>query len=95
MDVGGHAAAWLHAVTGGPYHPVGPLLADAGYCSDANLTAAGPRRLIALSKACDHANVARPHHERVTARSSTTPKPPPSNPQIALGGVHHGPGRGD
>jgi transposase len=43
-------AAWIHTTTGNSDHVIGTVLADAGYNSDANLTAAGPDRLIALGK---------------------------------------------
>lgn len=52
------AAARLHVVTGNADHLIGTLLADAGYNSDANLTADGPQRLIALGKGRDQARVA-------------------------------------
>jgi transposase len=51
-------AARLHAVTGNDDHLVGTVLADAGYASDANLAAAGPDRLIALTKARDQCRTA-------------------------------------
>ena len=44
------AATRMHAATGNTDHVIGTVLADAGYNSDANLTAAGPDRLIALGK---------------------------------------------
>jgi transposase len=49
------AAGMLHNETGRPEHVVGVVLADAGYCSDSNLSAPGPKRLIALTKTRDHA----------------------------------------
>lgn len=48
----------LHAFTGNDEHVVGTVLADAGYASDANLTASGPDRLIALGKGRDQAKAA-------------------------------------
>ena len=45
----------MHAATGNADHVIGTVLADAGYNSDANLTAAGPDRLIALGKGRDQA----------------------------------------
>ncbi len=48
-------AARIHAATGNIGHVIGTVLADAGYSSDANLTAAGPDRLIALGKERDQA----------------------------------------
>lgn len=53
MDAAQDAADRMHAHTGNPDHLVGTVLADAGYNSDANLTAAGPDRLIALGKRRD------------------------------------------
>ena len=49
------AATRMHAATGNTDHVIGTVLADAGYNSDANLTAAGPDRLIALGKERDQA----------------------------------------
>jgi hypothetical protein len=49
------AAARIHAATGNTEHVIGTVLADAGYNSDANLTATGPDRLIALGKERDQA----------------------------------------
>jgi hypothetical protein len=49
------AAARIHSATGDIEHVIGTVLADAGYNSDANLTAAGPDRLIALGKERDQA----------------------------------------
>ena len=49
------AATRIHAATGNTDHVIGTVLADAGYNSDANLTAAGPDRLIALGKERDQA----------------------------------------
>ena len=46
-------ATRIHAATGNTDHVIGTVLADAGYNSDANLTAAGPDRLIALGKERD------------------------------------------
>ena len=58
MGAAQDAAARMHAHTGNPDHLVGTVLADAGYNSDANLTAAGPDRLIALGKRRDDQRVA-------------------------------------
>lgn len=52
------AAAALHAATGSPEHVIGTVLADAGYNSDANLSVAGPDRLIAHGKGRDQAQAA-------------------------------------
>jgi transposase len=48
-------AARIHTTTGNSDHVIETVLADAGYNSDANLTAAGPDRLIALGKERDQA----------------------------------------
>jgi transposase len=53
------AAATLHTLTGRPEHRIGTLLADAGYPSDANFTAPGPDRLIALGKTRTQAKAAK------------------------------------
>jgi transposase len=49
------------ATPGQPGHasPIGLLLADAGYCSNANITTPGPPRLIATGKLADLAKAAR------------------------------------
>jgi len=51
--------------------PVGLVLADAGYCSDTNINAPGPPRLIATAK---H------RHLEKTARNPDPPPPPPPPP---------------
>ena len=48
----------FHTVTQNPDHIIGTVLADAGYNSDANLSADGPDRLIATGKGRDHARLA-------------------------------------
>jgi hypothetical protein len=48
------AAAQLHTLTDNDDHLIGTVLADAGYAADANLSAPGPDRLIALGKGRDH-----------------------------------------
>lgn len=55
MQAAVRASVMLHAETNRPGHIFGVVLAGAGYCSDRNLAAPGPQRLIALSKARDHA----------------------------------------
>ncbi len=55
MNAAVDAAARLHAATTSSDHLIGTVLADAGYNSNANLTVAGPDRLIALGKGRDHA----------------------------------------
>jgi hypothetical protein len=55
------AAQRLHEETGRDEHTIGVVLADAGYCSDANLTAPGPDRLIAITKNRDQLKTAREH----------------------------------
>jgi transposase len=52
------AARHMHAGSGSNAHVIGTVLADAGYSSDANLTAEGPDRLIALGKGRDQARAA-------------------------------------
>jgi hypothetical protein len=54
-------AARIHAATGNTDHLIGTVLADAGYNSDANLTAAGPDRLIGLGKERDQARAVADH----------------------------------
>ena len=49
------AADAAAAITGSPDQTIGTVLADAGYPSEANLTAPGPDRLIALGKRRDQA----------------------------------------
>jgi hypothetical protein len=58
MQAAEQTAARLHAVTGNDDHMVGTVLADAGYASDANLAAAGPDCLIALTKGRDQTKAA-------------------------------------
>jgi hypothetical protein len=55
MRAAQNAAARMCAATGNTDHLIGTVLADAGYSTDANLTAAGPDRLIALGKERDQA----------------------------------------
>jgi hypothetical protein len=55
MDAAVRASVMLHADTNRPEHVVGVVPVDAGYCSDRDLAAPGPQRLIALTKARDHA----------------------------------------
>ncbi len=52
------AAAQLHAATNDDRHVIGCVLADAGYHSNNNLSAAGPDRLIATGKGRDQARAA-------------------------------------
>jgi hypothetical protein len=47
----------------GPAGPIGLMLADAGYCSEANLTTSGPDRLIAVGKLWDLEQAARGQHQ--------------------------------
>lgn len=56
---------------------IGTLLADNGYCSDANLTAPGPDRLIATGK---HRNL----HTAATTNPATGPPPPDATPTAAM-----------
>ena len=62
------AAAANLAVTGAT--PIGTVVADAGYWSESNATAAGPDRLIATTKDCKQRQTARRH-------GTTTGPPPP------------------
>jgi IS5 family transposase len=62
------AAARMHDLTGNADHVVGTVLADAGYNSDANLTAEGPDRLIAAGKRRDQ--------ERAVAEDQAHGSPP-------------------
>ncbi|MFI6244463.1 hypothetical protein ACIBEF_31935 [Micromonospora sp. NPDC050795] len=63
------AAAALHQATALPDHQIGVVLADAGYCSNSNLNAPGPDRLIALNKSREQATA---------ALRSPTDDPPPA-----------------
>lgn len=58
MRAAQEVAARIHAVTRNADHVIGTVLADAGYNSDANLSADGPDRLIASGKGRDHARLA-------------------------------------
>ena len=77
MHAAVRASAALHAETGRPRHILGVVLADAGYCSDRNLAAPGPERLIALTKARDHAQV-------VKQQPVTGEPPPGATPREAM-----------
>ncbi len=63
------AAAAIHTATGSSEHRIGVILADAGYCSNSNLDAPGPDRLIALGKSREQA---------AAAAQSPTAGPPPA-----------------
>jgi transposase len=76
MQAAQDAAARIHAVTGNADHVIGTVLADAGYNSEANLTAAGPDRLIALGKERDQARAR-------TEDSVKGPPPPDATPREA------------
>jgi hypothetical protein len=67
------AQVLIEAATG-TAHPIGVILADAGYASTANLTAQGPDRLIALGKGRD------------LARRELVDGPPPETaaPKVAM-----------
>lgn len=67
------ARTLVEAVTGTP-HPIGTMLADAGYASRTNLTADGPDRLIALGKG------------RQLARRELADGPPPdtADPRVLM-----------
>jgi hypothetical protein len=77
MHAAVRASQMLHADTDSPNHLIGVVLADAGYCSDRNLAAPGPERLIALTKARDHAQIVK--------RKPTTGEPSPgATPREAM-----------
>lgn len=69
MHAATRASKMLHADTGNPSHLVGVVLADAGYCSERNLAAPGPERLIALTKGRDQAQALK--------QQPVTGEPPP------------------
>lgn len=71
------AARRLHEATGRDEHTIGVVLADAGYCSDANLAATGPDRLIAISKNRDQIRHSREH-------STSGPPAPGATPRQAM-----------
>lgn len=68
------AAAHMYAATGSGDHVIGTVLADAGYNSDANLTAAGPDRLIALGKQRDQSRTATEAPEDGPPPAAATPR---------------------
>jgi transposase len=68
------AARRLHEATGRDEHTIGVVLADAGYCSDANLAAPGPDRLIAMSKNRDQLKTAREHPTSGPPPPGVTPR---------------------
>ncbi len=72
----------LHAATGRSEHQIGTVLADAGYNSDANLTAAGPDRLIATGKGRDQARSAAKAHTH-GPDGPDNPPPPDATPREA------------
>lgn len=77
MHAAVRASQMLHATTDSPNHLVGVVLADAGYGSDRNLAAPGPVRLIALTKARDHA-------QSVKQQPVTGEPPPGLTPRQAM-----------
>lgn len=77
MDAAQQAAARLHEATGREEHVIGTVLADAGYCSEANLAAPGPDRLIALAKSRDQSRAAQ-------QAPATGPPPPRATPRQAM-----------
>ena len=77
MGAAQRAATALHDATGQEQHLIGTVLADAGYCSDANLVAPGPDRLIALAKSRDQSKAAQ--------QTPATGSPPPdATPRQAM-----------
>jgi len=77
MDACQRAAAMLHTASGSTDHLIGVVLADTGYCSDSNLAAPGPERLIALNKTRDHA-------KSVMEQPVTGPPPDGASPREAM-----------
>lgn len=77
MAAAQRAATALHQVTGQQEHVIGTVLADAGYCSEANLAAPGPDRLIALAKSRDQSKAA-------AQTPATGPPPPEATPREAM-----------
>ena len=77
MEAATQAAVTLHATTGHAEHIIGVVLADAGYCSDSNLAAPGPERLIALTKTRDQATAVK--HDPVIG-----PPPEGASPRQAM-----------
>jgi hypothetical protein len=59
----------MREVSGSSTHVIGTILADAGYNSEANISAEGPDRLVALGKRRDQA--------RAAAEEPTDGPPPP------------------
>lgn len=74
MNAAQAAARHLHETTGRDEHTIGIVLADAGYCSDANLAATGPDRLIAMSKNRDQLKTAREHPISGSPPTGATPR---------------------
>jgi dienelactone hydrolase len=74
MRAAQEAAARIHAATGNTEHVIGTVLADAGYNSDANITAPGPDRLIALGKDRDQAIAATHEPTQGPPPAGTTPR---------------------
>jgi len=74
MNAAQAAARHLHDATGRDEHTIGVVLADAGYCSDANLAAPGPDRLIAISKNRDQLKTAREHPTSGSSPTGATPR---------------------
>ncbi|WP_259460376.1 hypothetical protein [Pseudarthrobacter phenanthrenivorans] len=73
MTAATDAASGLHARTGSPEHRIGVVLADAGYCSNKNLEAPGPDRIIALGKGREqHAEAVCDHRHRARRRPGRT-----------------------
>ena len=69
----------LHAA--GVSDPIGRILADAGYCSEANLTAEGPDRLIATTSS---------HKQRKAAHDTDSdPDPPPPDDASHIRKMEH------
>jgi len=74
MQASIEAADALHARTGSDEHVIGVVLADAGYCSEANLAAPGPDRLIALNKNRNQTRAARDEPRTGPPPTGATPR---------------------
>src|SRR4029077_5613618 len=81
IDQAGDATRAIRRATGRRSR-IGTVLADAGYASTTNLTAAGPDRLIALGTRHQQHTAARtnPAHDDPPPPPPTTPAPPPPPP---------------
>lgn len=74
MDAAQAAARRLYTETGRDEHTIGVVLADAGYCSDTNLAAPGPDRLIVIGKNRDQLKTARENPAMGDPPPGSTPR---------------------